>query len=49
MYKFKIVNYSNKMILKSGVSDTLDFIFDMVEEIILKLGITVYVLVEKEK
>lgn len=49
MYRFKIVNYSNKMILMCGVSDTLDFIFDKVEEIILKLGVNVYVLVEKEK
>lgn len=48
MYRFKIVNYSNKMILFSGVSDSLDFIFDKVEEIIIKLGIEVYVLVKKE-
>lgn len=48
MFRFKIVNYSNKMILASGVSDTLDFIFDKVEEIIIKLGVEVYVLVKKE-
>ena len=48
MYRFKIVYYSNKMILASGVCDSLDFIFDKVEEIIIKLGVEVYVLVKKE-
>ena len=48
MYTFKIVNYSNKMILMSGVSENLDFIFDKVEEIIVKTGVELYVLVKKE-
>lgn len=49
MYRFKIVNYSNKMLIESGVSDNLDNIFDIVENYIIKTGINVYVLVEKEK
>ena len=51
MYRFKIVDYSNRMILMSGVSDTLDYIFDKVEEIISKSseGLNVYVMVEKKK